>query len=181
MLYVDTFCFLFFYKVKLTESGNRMWLPGAKEAKEMERSWSKGTKLQLQLIKFWGRCHSMVITGNTTYCTLKFAKTVDHRTLFTIFAYVKSSCCHFKYIMILFVNYIPIKLGGKKKNRYPKSFFLFDEFLKKLEEFHLQWLCPWVYDVSLAVLLLSSDPLYYRTENSGLGWGGISRCLHKVS
>ena len=38
--------FFFFYKVKLTESGNRMWLPGAEEAKEMERSWSKGTKLQ---------------------------------------------------------------------------------------------------------------------------------------
>jgi len=44
--------FFFFYKVKLTESGNRMWLPAAEEAKEMERSWSKGTKLQLQLIKF---------------------------------------------------------------------------------------------------------------------------------
>ena len=89
-LYVDTF---FFYKVKLTESGNRMWLPAAEEAKEMERSWSKGTKLQLQLIKFWGCCHSMVITGNNSYCILKFAKTVDHGTLFTIFAYVKSSCC----------------------------------------------------------------------------------------
>ena len=35
-------------KVKLTESGNRMWLPGAEEAKEMERSWLKATKLQLQ-------------------------------------------------------------------------------------------------------------------------------------
>ena len=118
------FCFLFFYKVKLTESGNRMWLPGAEEAKEMDRSWSKGTKLQLQLIKFWGHCHSMVITGNTTYCTLKFAKTVDHGTLLTIFAYVKPSCCHFKYIMILFVNYIPIKLGKKKTETPSLSSYL---------------------------------------------------------
>ena len=40
--------FFVFHKVKLTESGNRMWLPGAEEAKERERSWLKATKLQLQ-------------------------------------------------------------------------------------------------------------------------------------
>ena len=83
----------FFLQSQTHRKWKWMWLPAAEEAKEMERSWSKGTKLQLQLIKFWGCCHSMVITGNNSYCILKFAKTVDHGTLFTIFAYVKSSCC----------------------------------------------------------------------------------------